>query len=79
MAEGVRERTGAGYAVATTGEAGPDSATGAPPGTVFIGIAGGAQPADARQFIMPGERDRVRGFTTNAALDLLRRRILAAP
>jgi nicotinamide-nucleotide amidase len=75
MAQGARDRTGATFAVSTTGEAGPESGTGAPPGTVFIGIAfeGGAA---ARRFLMPGDRQRVRGFATNAALDRLRRRIL---
>src|SRR5579862_1470032 len=37
MAEGARSRTLSTYAVSVTGEAGPDSATGAPPGTVFVG------------------------------------------
>src|SRR5207244_3901182 len=36
MAEGARRRTGATYAVSTTGEAGPVSATGAVVGTVWV-------------------------------------------
>ena len=39
MADGARTRTGSDYALATTGEAGPESSTGAPVGTVFLGIA----------------------------------------
>jgi nicotinamide-nucleotide amidase len=75
MAEGARERTGSTYALATTGEAGPESSSGAPVGTVFIGFAAEGH-SEAQRFVMPGDRNRVRGFTTNAALDLLRRRLL---
>jgi len=75
MAAGARERTGATYALSITGEAGPESATGSPPGVVFIALAGpdGVEP---RRFQFPGgDRDRVRRFATGAALDLLRRKI----
>lgn len=75
MARGARERTGATYAISTTGEAGPQSNSGAPPGTVYIGFAA-KDRAEAVRYVMPGDRARVRGFTTNAALDLLRRRVL---
>ena len=40
MAQGCRRATGATYAVATTGVAGPDSQEGKPVGTVYVGIAG---------------------------------------
>jgi PncC family amidohydrolase len=75
MAAGAREGTGATFALAVTGEAGPESATGSPPGVVFIALAGpdGVEP---RRFQFPGgDRDRVRRFATGAALDLLRRKI----
>ena len=75
MAAGARDRAGADYAISTTGEAGPKSNTGAPPGTVFIGFAS-KDNSEAVRFVMPGDRNRVRGFTANAALDLLRRRLL---
>lgn len=75
MAEGARERTGSTFAIATTGEAGPAAATQARPGVVFVGFAG-PDGSDARRFQMPGGRDRVRGFTTMAALDSLRRHLL---
>jgi len=75
MAAGARARTGADYAIATTGEAGPTSNTGAPPGTVFVGFAAEGH-CEAVRFVMPGDRNRVRGFSSNAALDLLRRRLL---
>jgi nicotinamide-nucleotide amidase len=76
MAEGARRRTGSTFAVSTTGEAGPESGTGAPVGTVFVGISVEGQAPDARRFLMPGDRQRIRGFTTNAALDRLRRALL---
>jgi nicotinamide-nucleotide amidase len=75
MASGARERTGADFAISTSGEAGPKSNTGAIPGTVFIGFAS-KDHSEAVRFVMPGDRNRVRGFTSNAALDLLRRHLL---
>jgi len=77
MAEGARLRTGASLAISTTGEAGPESATGAPVGTVFVGFSEAGVPPEARRYQMPGGRDRVRGFATQAALEYLRRKILA--
>jgi PncC family amidohydrolase len=77
MAQGARARTGATFAISITGEAGPESATGAPVGTIFVGYEGPTGPPHARRFAMPGDRTRIRGFATQAALDLLRRRILA--
>ena len=59
-----------------TGEAGPESSTGAPVGTIFVGFAGPDGPPEALRFAMPGDRTRIRGFATQAALDLLRRRLL---
>jgi nicotinamide-nucleotide amidase len=76
MAEGARARTGSDYALAATGEAGPESATGAPVGTVFLGIATPAG-VEARKIGSPGERQRVRSLSTQLALDLLRRRLIA--
>jgi len=78
MAEGARSRTRASFAVSTTGEAGPESSTGAPIGTVFVGFSGVGRTPEARRYQMPGGRDRVRGFATQAALEYLRRKILAA-
>jgi nicotinamide-nucleotide amidase len=76
MAEGIRARTASTFAIATTGEAGPESATGAPVGTVFVGFSAEGCPAEARRYQMPGGRDRVRGFATQAALEYLRRKML---
>jgi len=76
MAEGARSRTGSTFAISVTGEAGPESSTGAPVGTIFVGFAGPDGPPDALRIGMPGDRTRIRGFATQAALDLLRRRLL---
>ena len=56
LALGAQQRTGADYALAVTGYAGPDGGTEANPiGVVFIGLAhpGGC---DVRRFQFPGDR-----------------------
>jgi nicotinamide-nucleotide amidase len=76
MAEAARQRTGSTYAVSITGEAGPDSASGAPVGTVIIAFAGPDRATEARRLQLPGDRGRVRTFAAQAALDFLRRQLL---
>jgi nicotinamide-nucleotide amidase len=72
MAVAARERTGATWALAVTGEAGPEPSPGGPaPGTVWIGIAG-PQGASAREYRFPGDRVRIRAFAVQSALNLLR-------
>ena len=75
MAIGARRRTGSTYALSVTGVAGPDSGgESAPVGLVYVGIADAAGTHVAhRQFL--GDRQRIRAFTVQMALDLLRRRI----
>jgi nicotinamide-nucleotide amidase len=76
MAAGARRRTGSTYALSATGIAGPgQGGESAPVGTVFVGLAdaNGCRSVH-RQFL--GDRTRIRQFTTQTALDLLRRRIL---
>jgi nicotinamide-nucleotide amidase len=73
MAEGARQRTGSDYALSITGYAGPD---GAQVGLVFIGLAS-PDGSEARRVQLPGDRERVRVFSTNTALDMLRRKLLA--
>jgi len=83
MAMGASRRTGATYGVSITGAAGPDPVAAPdgqllPAGAVYVGIAGPAGVRTAhRQF--PGDRKRVRVFSTQLALDLLRRLILGKP
>jgi len=75
MAEGAKDRTGSDYALSITGFAGPE---GAKVGLVFIGLAGPGG-AEVRQVQWPLDRERVRAFSTNIALDMLRRKLLATP
>src|SRR5271165_5133048 len=72
MAEGAQRLTHSDYALSITGYAGPD---GAQVGVVFIGLAtpSGVQ---VRRVQLPGDRERIRMFSTNTALDLLRRALL---
>jgi nicotinamide-nucleotide amidase len=72
MAEGARAGTGSDYALSITGYAGPD---GAQVGLVFIGLAA-PDGSEVRRVQWPADRDRVRAFSTNIALDMLRRRLL---
>jgi nicotinamide-nucleotide amidase len=71
MAEGARARTGSSYALSLTGYAGPD---GANVGLVFIGLAS-PDGSEARRVQLPGDRERIRQFSTNTALDVLRRKL----
>jgi len=73
MAEGARKRTGSDYALSMTGYAGPE---GDPAGLVFIGLAT-PDGSEARRVQMPGDRERVRTFSTNTALDILRRKLMS--
>jgi nicotinamide-nucleotide amidase len=75
MAMGARERVASTYAVSITGVAGPDGGTEEKPvGLVYMAIAGPEGAAVThRRFL--GDRERIRVFTTQAALDLLRRRL----
>jgi nicotinamide-nucleotide amidase len=75
MAEGARERTGSDYALSITGYAGPE---GEKVGLVFVGLAS-PDGSEVRRTQWPPDRDRVRMFSTNIALDMLRRRLLLAP
>jgi nicotinamide-nucleotide amidase len=75
MATGARKRTGATYGVSVTGVAGPDAGTEkAPRGLMHIAVADseGVLPFQ-RQFL--GDRERIRGWAAQTALDSLRRAI----
>ncbi|MBV9274970.1 MAG: competence/damage-inducible protein A [Verrucomicrobia bacterium] len=77
MAEGARDRAGANYALSTTGIAGPDGGTPQKPvGTVFVGLAASDTPTEVEQLLFPMDRLSFKQMVTQAALDLLRRRLL---
>jgi nicotinamide-nucleotide amidase len=75
LADAARKRTGSTYAVSVTGEAGPQSASGAPVGTVIIAVACPDRETETRRLQLPGDRSRVRIFAAQAALDFLRRKL----
>jgi nicotinamide-nucleotide amidase len=77
LAASARGRTGATWALAVTGAAGPEAASGAEPGTVWIGLAGPGG-TEAQRYRFPGERGRVRAFAAQSALNLLRLRLEGA-
>ena len=74
MAAGAREVTGTDWALATTGEAGPESGEGKPVGTLYIALAGpGHEPPTVEEHFMPTDRETFKYRASQAALDLLRR------
>jgi len=75
MAGGARRRANSTYAISITGIAGPDGGSEEKPvGTVWVGIAGpNGVFALGRRFL--GDRARIRVFSTQMALDLLRRKL----
>ena len=78
MAAGARALFAADVAVSLTGAAGPEPHGGAEPGTVWIGLdAGDVQ--HARGYVTKGEREQVRRWAEQAALDLVRRHLEGRP
>lgn len=70
MARGVRARLGATYGVSTTGEAGPDSASGRPVGTVFIAVDG-PRGTTTRLLEVVGTRAQIQQGALSGALLML--------
>ena len=76
LAAGIRERTGATIGLGVTGIAGPGGGTETKPvGLVYIAVSD-AQTTDVLQRNFRGPRDRVRQWTAQQALDLVRRRLM---
>jgi nicotinamide-nucleotide amidase len=73
MATGVRDLLGADVGLGVTGVAGPESAEGHAPGTVFLGAVVGDDAPVTAQVTLPGDRVRVRQFACISLLDMLRR------
>jgi len=79
MAEGARRVLGADVAIAATGVAGPTEQDGVAVGTVFFALAMPGQPTEVVSTRLPGDRERLRQFSTISLLNLLRQRLDALP
>jgi nicotinamide-nucleotide amidase len=76
MARGVRHRAKSDFGLAVTGIAGPDGGTEEKPvGLVFIALADDAH-TEHKRFVLPGDRELIRWRASQAALDMLRRRLI---
>ena len=77
MARGAQRRTGADFALSTTGVAGPGGGSEEKPvGLVYVGLAS-ADEVEVKELRFPGDREAIRIRAANSALDLLRRRLLS--
>ena len=79
LAEGIRERLETTFGVSITGIAGPAMTDGPdkdkPVGLVYIGLAG-PDGTQVKQFNLMGDRERVRLWASQHALEMLRRQLL---
>jgi nicotinamide-nucleotide amidase len=76
MATGARAAAGATFALSTTGIAGPGGGTKEKPvGTVYIALAEEGREAKVELHKFPTDRATFKDLTSQAALDLLRRRL----
>jgi len=77
MGEGAQTRAASTYGLATTGIAGPTGGSDEKPvGTVYIALASEDSETVARKFLFPTDRQTFKQLAAQAALDLLRRRLL---
>jgi nicotinamide-nucleotide amidase len=75
LATGIRQRTGATLGLGVTGIAGPSGGTEAKPvGLVHIALSDG-QKTESVERTFRGDRERIREYATQQALDLIRRRL----
>jgi nicotinamide-nucleotide amidase len=76
MAEGARDCAHSTFALATTGVAGPSGGSPEKPvGTVYIALAAPRETI-VKKFFFPTDRETFKQLTAQAALDLLRRKII---
>ncbi len=79
LAEGIRERTGCSLGLSITGIAGPAVTEGPDAGKavglVYIGLADGTD-TQVKEFHISGDRDRVRLWASQHALEMVRRMLL---
>jgi len=79
MAAGAQRVLGADVGIAVTGVAGPTEQDGIAVGTVCFGIALPDGTVEAMSTRLPGDRERVRQFSTISLLNLLRQRLDVLP
>jgi len=79
MAEGAQRVLDADVGIAVTGVAGPAEQDGVPVGTVFMALSLPGHATDVVSFRLPGDRERIRQFSTISLLNLLRLRMDALP
>jgi nicotinamide-nucleotide amidase len=79
MAEGARRVLSADVGIAVTGVAGPTEQDGVAVGTVCFGIALPDGEVETVSTRLPGDRERVRQFSTISLLNLLRQRLDVLP
>ncbi len=76
MARGVRHKAKTDFGLAITGIAGPDGGTEEKPvGLVYVALADDAH-TNHKRFVIPGDRELIRWRASQAALDMLRRRLI---
>lgn len=76
MARGVRHKAKTDFGLAVTGIAGPDGGTQEKPvGLVYIALADDAH-TEHKKLTLPGDRELIRWRASQAALDMLRRRLI---
>jgi nicotinamide-nucleotide amidase len=76
MARGVRHKAKTDFGLAVTGIAGPDGGTEEKPvGLVYIALADDAH-TEHKKLTLPGDRELIRWRASQAALDMLRRRLI---
>jgi nicotinamide-nucleotide amidase len=80
LAEGIRKRTGASLGISITGIAGPGPGAPGPDankpiGLVYIALAD-AHHTQVKEFNLPGDRERIRWWASQHALELIRHHLL---
>ncbi len=80
LAEGIRVRTGAALGISITGIAGPGPGAPGPDankpiGLVYIALAD-SQDTQVKEFQLPGDRERIRLWASQHALELIRHHLL---
>jgi nicotinamide-nucleotide amidase len=76
MARGARERTGADYSIAITGNAGPTTdGNEAPVGMIFVALSTPKETVSYQRQWPASDRNRVRAFAAQMALDALNRKL----